>query len=544
MDKSNSSPKDALKSKARLTLQDPRDREEPQFPSLRLSKEISVNSESQLTSEQAKNIWQTMQLKSEDAILQIEQLKLATENAALDGKKIKNLQNENAQLKLQVIEQQTTRWQHPLVYGAGAAFLGLGYLWLSERKKKIVAQEHFLELPNSMSSVLGMPEGPLVNFSESVAKSWQDSIPSLPDQQSTMVTDAKNSSSTPELISDPISDSILQADLLPYSPRRQPAAELELAESSSPWWKRLKRKNRQHGVDISAGNEATTAYPSTQTPIHNTEIQIYDDNGLQDMQAPDANTVQAIASNIHDPNIANVELLTETRIKPASTDDAMGHLLEIRMAVQALCALEQSPAAQELLEKHISAVPNTCAWAYMQYLDLSAQLGQRDAFEAMRKRYRLQFNRLAPYWMEPNAAVQTLDTYERPMVELNAAWASHDQARTLISTWLLGTLHSRRLFQLPAYHDLFDLYEMLEFYDVERGAPDWVPTVSLLDLDYEFAIEVKIEAQSEQDAVRVIPAVKTGDFAVDFNVTANPTQPGALTAIPDTPSLAMPSSLR
>jgi hypothetical protein len=150
----------------------------------------------------------------------------------------------------------------------------------------------------------------------------------------------------------------------------------------------------------------------------------------------------------------------------------------------------------------------------------------------MRKRYRLQFNRLAPYWMEPNAAVQALETYDRPMSELCAAWPTQEQAKTLITTWLLGNLHSRRLFQLVAYHDLMDLYEMFEFYDESPlNNPEFVPTVSLLDLDYEFAVEVTLEAQSDQDALRAIPTVKTGDFAVDVNLTQYPTEPGSLTAI-------------
>jgi hypothetical protein len=243
----------------------------------------------------------------------------------------------------------------------------------------------------------------------------------------------------------------------------------------------------------------------------------------------------------YDIELANLEMLSQTRLKPASSADAMGHLLEIRMAVQALTVLGKPSAALTLLAQHIDEVPNTCAWAYMEYLDLSSILGQRDAFEAMRKRYRLQFNRLAPYWMEPNGSVQGLDSYERPMAELCAVWPSLERTRVLIATWLQGTLHSRRLFQRPAYHDLFDLYEMLEFFDDQSPATqDFVPTVSLLDLDYEFAVEVKIGPQTDEDVLRSIPTVKTGDFDVDFNLAQGATEMGALLPIPDTPKAAKP----
>jgi hypothetical protein len=545
MEKSSVFNQATVGSQARLILQDPRSWEEAQIPALQLSKEINISSDPQLSSAQAKQIWENLQLKTEDAVLQTERLKLATANAEIEANKNLKLQRENMQLKQQVLEQEATRWQHPAVYAAGATLLGFGLLWLHERKKRISAQENLLGMPNNFSSVLDMPEGPSVNYSESIAKSWANSIPSLPPLEPEISAEAKQPSLESEPIIDPISDAISHEDLLPYAPVQQPdplpasASASAHTEQPVPWWKLLKRKPQASSAVTASSYEGASSYLSTQTPIFSTEIQLYDDRELHDMDAPEIDLAEgkAQSGDFYDPALANLELLTETRIKPASTDDAMGHLLEIRMAVQALCALEQPLAAQELLAKHITAVPNTCAWAYMEYLDLSAQLGQRDAFEAMRKRYRLQFNRLAPYWMEPNASVQTLDAYERPMVELSAAWGSHALAHTLISTWLLGTLHSRRLFQLPAYHDLLDLYEMLEFYDADPSLPEWVSTVSLLDLDYEFAVEVKLEAMSDREAVRVVPAVKTGDFAVDFNVTTNPTQPGALTVRPDMASL-------
>jgi hypothetical protein len=289
--------------------------------------------------------------------------------------------------------------------------------------------------------------------------------------------------------------------------------------------KRFSRKQQISAV-TSLNSEKKPTQPSKLAVDEHAEIDAYEDSTeAQDMLAPEHDSFQ--------PEQVNVELLSQTRIRPMSSEDAMGHLLEIRMAVQTLCALEQPQAAQKLLEQHIDAVPNTCAWAYMECMDLCSKLGLRDEFEVMRKRYRLQFNRLAPYWMEPNTAVQNLESYERPMGELCAAWAMQERPKALMATWLLGTLHSRRLFQLPAYHDLLDLYEMLEFYDDQSSeVQDFVPTVSLLDLDYEFAIEVKLDAQSEQDVLRAIPTVKTGDFDVDFNLI---TQPGALSPISTIP---------
>jgi hypothetical protein len=515
-----SNPAQRANQQARLILQNPRALEEAQMPALRLSQEMNVTNEPQLSSAEARQVWESLQLKPGEVIAQSAQLREAKAKTEAATKAVQALQSEVMQLKTQLQEQQATAWQQPAVYAAGAAVLGLGFLWLLERKKKLAAQEHLLAMTDELRSGLDMSLGPSINFAESLLPAQVFSAP--PQKQSKQA----NIAARVPLGHDLPVDSSLRQD-----------AEMQAIAPSASWWKRLKRQSDADAMVSAGGYESSAAYPSTQAMVQSTEIDAYEDSTeLEDMQAP----VQAY----YDPTQANVELLSQTRIKPASGDDAMGHLLEIRMAVQALCVLGQPLAAQTLLYQHIEAVPNTCAWAYMEYLDLCAQLSQRDEFEAMRKRYRVQFNRLAPYWMEPNASIQALDTYERPMLELSIAWSNKEEARTLIATWLLGTLHARRLFQLPAYHDLLDLYEMLEFYEAEPPPADWVPTVSLLDLDYEFAIDVKIEAQPEQEALRSIPAVKTGNFAVDFNVAAGVSQPAALNPLPEIPNVANKPGVR
>ncbi len=488
------------------------------MPALRLSKELAPLTESGLDRDTAQQTWQALQLKPEEVIAQRLELVQANAKAQAATKLADAARAEVVQLQAKLRMQEETRWQHPAVYGAGAALVGLGWLWLSERKKRVAAQEQTALLLDEHNSVLAMPEGPTssgqpVAESEPVFKPHERSVEAL-------------------IYKDPIAQSISQEDLLPYQPEETAPQLPERPAAAVPWWKRLGRKKAARGLltDDSQPSLPEVSYLSASS--FSSQQTLHDgDDALAELEHIELHEEQN-----YDPTVANLELLTQTRIRPASSEDAMGHLLEVRMAVQALGVLEQPHAAQKLLLEHIDAVPNTCAWAYMQYLDLASQQGHRDAFESMRKRYRLQFNRLAPYWGEPNTTVQGIENYDRPMAELCAAWSSHERARTLIATWLLGTLHSRRLFQLPAYHDLLDLYEMLEFYDDEGyNAQDFVPTVSLLDLDYEFAVEVELDVQPEQEAIRAIPAIKTGDFAVDFNIAQNLTQPGTLTATPAPP---------
>lgn len=514
----------AADTQAKLILQDARAWGQAQAPALKGSNEISPNSSGQLDAATAQQTWQAVQLTTEEVAEKLAQLRAANANNQKASQKIQALQTESTTLRQQVQQYEGQRWQQRAMYAAGALALGASWLWLSERKQRLRAQEHVAMLHNEANSVLTMPEGPQFNFSEPA-----DETPRIED-----------------LISDPISDSIMPKDLSAYAEQNSSLSsspsplplELKRAQEpaspqpfgkkeTAPWWK-LGKKKPASTINSVGSHDSSHSRSGSQFYAQSTQIEPYDE--LAEL----GQLHELVEQNGQDPALANVELLSQTRIKPASSEDAMENLQEVRMAVQALCVLEHTDAAIKLLMQHIEAVPNTCAWAYVEYLHLCSVLGRREEFEAMRKRYRLQFNRLAPYWLEPNASVQTLDSYDRPMFELCSAWPKQEQAKTLIATWLLGNLHSRRLFQLAAYHDLLDLYEMFEFYDgYPMGATEFVPTVSLLDLDYEFAVEVTIDAQSDQDALRSIPAVKTGDFAVDVNLTQNPTQPGSLTAVVD-----------
>ncbi len=495
---------------------------------LRLSRELTPTTESGLDRDAAQQMWETLQLKPEDIMAGRSQLReaIATGQAATQQAQAARAEVGQLQAKLQHLED--TRWQHPAVYGASAALLGMGWLWLSERKKRIAAQHHADLLQTEEDSVLAMPEGPSPTSRPSVIEPQLGlASPSGPSAA------AASAASRAQPIADPIAQHIRPEDLLPYIAPDKAVAPV--FESPPPWWKFGKRKaagKSRRGALSGTGLDSSETYNSTQTQLSHFDLEAYE--GTSELADMDTSEVTA-----YDSELAHVELFTPSRRKGTSADDAMGHLLELRMAVQALVVLGKPSAALKLLAQHIDEMPNTCAWAYMEYLDLSSIVGQRDAFESMRKRYRLQFNRLAPYWMEPNGSVQGLESYERAMADLCAAWPSLERAKELITTWLQGTLHARRLFQRPAYHDLFDLYEMLEYFDDEpSNAQDFVQTVSLLELDYEFAVEVKIQPQTAEDTLSAVPTVKTGDFDVDFNLSLGATDMGALSPVPDSPQAA------
>ncbi len=507
---------------SRLVLKDVQAGQEVEMPQLRLSMELTAVTESGLDRDTAEQTWQALQLKPQDVIEQKLQLTAANVKLQQATKQANQTSAELQDLQSKIQNLQANRFHHPVVYTAGAAIAGFAWLWLSERKKRIASQEQTSALLSDADSVVAISEGSAYAELQQSEQNIKQTDQAIPVSQEAL--DAQERPATADhAASSKIKSSSVVDDYFPYE-----QALGELQSKRAPWWKRFgRKKNHQDNLNNIPPLPSTNYLATENFASQFTVIDPYESNLVLDSKF-------AVQENDYDPDAANVDLLTQTRVKPTSSADAMAHLLEIRMAVQALTVLEKPYAAQKLLQEHIEAVPKTCAWAYMQYLDSAFQLGQSDAYEAMRKSYRIQFNRLAPYWGEPNASVQSLDHYDRPMAELCAVWDDKERAKTLISTWLLGTLHSRRLFQLPAYLDLMDLFEMLEFYEENsRAAQDFVPTVSLLDLDYEFAVEVTIDEQPEQDALRAIPAIKTGDFAVDFNLAQGATQYSSLAASAD-----------
>ena len=468
---------------ARLTLQDPLVWDQAQTPAARLSRELTVSTESEVDRANSRETWRALQLQTEDVVAMTAELQKQSQLVKGLTKEVSDTRSKAKTLEEQLVANEERRFNHPLIYSLGAVALASAGFWLLERRKRLALQD--LVLLDSRHS--------------SLASMSSDSTHVFVEPQADIFTDKAEVSS-------------------------QEAASLEKVDTSFtpalPWWERLWTFKQTEKISSFTGI-ARTISPSIKVD----PIATRSDSTVA--QAALSDTSTHIETDFFDPEFAQIELFTQTRLKPSSPDDAMGHLLELRMATHALCVLEQPNMAQRLLAQHIDAVPSTCAWAYLEYLSLCTRLGHREAFESMRMRYRNQFNRLAPYWMEPNSNVQGLESYERPLAELISAWPS-ERAQILLKTWLLGNLHARRLFQLSAYHDLLDLYEVLEHlnenFEGVSLAIEFPPTVSLLELDYEFSDDVKLQAQSEDEAMRAVPTVKTGDFAVDINISLSPPQ--------------------
>ncbi len=469
--------KQANAADARLVLQDPQALGQVQAPSSRLSTELAPVIEPGLDRATAQQTWEALQLQTEDVVALRAQAKQQSQQILLSSKAAKDARAEATGLRARLVTNEEQRFKHPLVYGLGAAAAGAGLLWLFERKKRVAAQ-------NQVSRIL--KRGTVASFAALV----------------------------PQNEAQPQDTAKLEKQGISFLP-------------PDPWWRRAWPQRKPVPVKPGA---ALSSLPSTQNSAHVSQSAL--ESGLSEMPS------QITETEFIDPEFAQIDLFSQTRLKPTSPDDGMGHLLELRMAVQALCALEQPLTAQRLLAQHIDAVPLTSAWAYLEYLDLCTRLNQRDAFEAMRLRYRTQFNRLAPYWMEPNSNALGFESYERPLAEFSGVWPT-ERAKTLVQTWLLGNLHARRLFQLAAYHDLLDLYELLEHMDEKmvtaQEAVDFSTTVSLLELDYEFSEDVKLFAQSEEEPILAVPTVKTGNFAVDINLGQAASQPASLFPTPLAP---------
>ncbi len=510
---------------ARLILQAPNAGSEIKLPALRLSRELQPTPSLAMDRANAQLVWQSLQLTPDELITQRMQLLDAYTKQDSATAHARAARAEAAKLKTKLKELQDTRWQHPAVYSAGAAFVGLAGLWLWERKKRLSAQRSAAPwmVPSAMQNAALVP---------SVAVSPVAVPEAVPTGPTPERSQALAQAGAP--ISDPIATSITLEDLQSF------VAPLESAplpfQRPVTWWKGWSRRGTASKVSgqsvstfASASSSAQIAPAPRTVPAASTasvasvaalpvqlpalatatppQIEMpYDQSpfitasggetsiAFDDSQADDLG-MEAPSDDFYSSDIGTLQSYNPMRSKLSDIDDAMEQLIEIRIAVQAMVDLKQLPAAKKLLDNHIDGLPHTSAWAYLVHLNLCTRMGQRDAFEDMRKRYREQFNRLAPYWNEVDAAVQTLDTYNRPMAELSAVWHSPRRARTLIATWLLGAQYSRRQFQLPAYYDLLDLYDMLEsMLDAVPSVYPFQPSsASLLDIDYSASSHVHLD---------------------------------------------------
>jgi hypothetical protein len=415
----------------------------------------------------AQQVWQALQLTPDELITQRLQLLDAYTKQDSATQHARAARSEAAKAKVKLKELQDTRWLHPAVYGAGVALLGVTGLWVYERKKRLAAQRSAAQwqVPGALPESVPLP------------------LPDAP-PESALMEQPPALAPAEAAIFNPLATSISQEDVRSYVAPVEPSPPA--FQRPDPWWTRWRRKSAAAPAHWSAsaalpvlvapeipvaipGFEAASIPVLTASPVaapastsspwiaadsHNSIA--FDDSQADElgMEAPN--------EDFYASDIGTLQSYNPMRSKLSDVEEGMEQLLEIRMAVLAMVDLGQLPAAKKLLDNHIEDLPHTSAWAYLEHLDLCSQMGQRDAFEDMRKRYRLQFNRLAPYWKEADSEVQTLDSYTRPMVELCAVWHSPQQARTLIATWLLGAQYARRQFQLPAYNDLLDLYDMLE----------------------------------------------------------------------------------
>jgi hypothetical protein len=490
----------------------------------------------------------------------------------------------------------------------------VGALWWLERRKRIQLQERELTMlaeqtPSLLDDEASLRRGQLPH------SQMEDSIEDLPDLASDFATDVSGLPDQAEVAA--VYEKDGKPALAPqHSPTAQPEAlwpewaqptkqsekslepsaaqqvplqdntndkpaqsqERSLLSMSKQVLQNIVKRKRRDAQDSSQYSTQTSSTQTMHTlqQAESTQMSLDEEAQLALEQELLEQNLESIHGHGYDSNQANIDLLSQTRVAPQSGESAMEHLLELRTAVMGLSVLGRPSGAARLLEEHIAADPHTCAWAYLEYMHLCEQMQLRDDFETMRKKYRQHFNRMAPYWHEPNSNVLGLDGYARAANELCAAWSQGPEvARQILATWLMGPMLARKLVQLPAFYDLFDLYEMLELIQLSQsqmqaasssnsvkptsqvaamsgllettlgnsatldvGAEmsgqdadqEFVPTVSLLDLDYEFSSDVTLEEREVQASEKAITVVKTGNFSVDFNVTG--TQLGALPSLP------------
>ncbi len=584
-------------SKARLILQDPLAFDQASQPALRASYELIPEISPTMEREKARELWESLSLDPEVAQERLSERKRLLIRADTLARETAVAQEKVLALQAQLEQEKSNRLNHPLVYASAAGLLGLGAMWLIERRRRLRLEQRADR--SAESEPIASGDEPVLLDQDDGISVAHDSVYALEDAPNLAIdfpadmpmrSRAKPESRQDLRAADGVDDPLqlqdaIQTDISPVASAQDTPVWAKPKQSSGllseddllamlqshqrePFLSRFIRRFR--GLFQNHKKSAPTTSPyapvegaSTRVQSQNVSTQPHPDQAqsISD-RTKRQEELDGVVSMTHlsGPESArNSDLDTQalTNLAPRLGGSIMEHLLELRTAVNGLCALGRPQAAAQILREHLDASPDTCTWAYVEYMHLCESIDRRDDFETIRKRYRTQFNRMAPYWQEPNSYLLGLDSYARATSELCTIWAQgKDSARLTIAAWLVGPLLGRKIVQLPAYHDLFDLYEMLDFIDVPAEAVvsssglimqarreqiarpgssgydsqrevddfldgpelDFLPTVSLLDLDYEFSSDVTLERHDAEQSEKAVTIVKPGHFSVDFNV--------------------------
>jgi hypothetical protein len=551
---------------ARLLLQDPNAYDQASQPSLRLSQAIELSSSTPTDRENARSIWEHLSTEPEaggEYQAQRKQLLLSQEKLARES----NLaQQQVLDLQTKLGQAQEDRFRHPAVFGGVFALLGMGALWFLERRKR-------MEVEKIYSAASHSPDSPgLMRAAADEAQSAFDEVD--PEESSDLGRDFATDLSgiQGEMEKSPVlsitaTRAQTRSDQIPswvVGTGHQASTEKQLIEAlsvrpmSGPFAWMRKVFGRDHIAEgyrfdpqaslVQASGFERSGDPSTMINTRPDDVVPRETVRGNHVDATERGESPITSEFIH-PVRQYGDKVDTTDHDSSGQDVVMEHLLELRTLVAGLRALGREEEAAATLHTHIELEPMTCAWAYLEYMQLCEQLNRTDEFELARSAYRKEFNRMAPTWHEPNANVLGLDGYSRATAELCAAWVlGVNQTRQVLQAWLIGPMVGRKLIQLPAFHDLFDLYELLEFLrssdneteslplshgssaalsgemrpeDLEQ---EFVPTVSLLDLDFEFSSDVTIEKRQAEMAEKAVTVVKPGEFSLDFNVTGAQTR--------------------
>ena len=561
---------------ARLILQDSSAFEQATQPALRSSLELVSEPTTLMEREKAREQWENLSLEPEVAQerqAERKRLLLRADQLARDAVTAKA---QSAALEAQLARAKEDRLNHPVVYAGALGLVALGGLWWLERRKRLRLQDKELEQWGELSSVPPSSKKS-ERFHHEDANSHLKDIPSVffleepSDSAQKAVQEFNTSTNRPTHVDKPQwaqSKEEMNSGAVLSSSNHSEAMTSGLSPQGffykikrivSQLWKPQSQRNSRNSSNYLTNDLGSlhTENFEFSTIMHADSAQSTSFSQERDesvaSKSPDlSQQSKPVSLIIQNEDQENIDLLSKIQAKPSQGESAMEHLLDLRMAVNGLCALGRPRAAIDLLQAHIDDNAQTCAWAYLESMKICEQINERDTFELIRKRYRHQFNRMAPYWFEPNANVIGLDGYARATGELCAAWSQgYQHAGEVIASWLTGPQLGRKLVQLPAYHDLFDIYEMLEFLgqasrtetlssasretleavqnqsnqlirtqvlETNETVFDFVPTVNLLDLDYEFSSDVTLQQGEVDQSEKAVTIVKPGNFSVDFNV--------------------------
>lgn len=223
-----------------------------------------------------------------------------------------------------------------------------------------------------------------------------------------------------------------------------------------------------------------------------------------------------------------------------SRELSVEELIDLEQQADFFVVLGQEEAAIDLLMTHVRSTGGLSPMPYMKLLDIYRRLGNHDAYERIRDRFKQRFNAEVPSSAVDPDQGRSITDYPDTLGELIAVWPNSFKAVETLGRWLSRgddeAVAGSLAFDLPAYGELLFLHSMA------RDLSAREPRRGDIDVMLPSAGSDASPISTLQATTKVSAASLTADSGYDLDLDLDLTLPMASTAAPTFAASSAPTA--